>query len=261
MLYFKEYPKSGCTEWVIFVHGAGGSSSIWFKQLKDFCSQFNVLMIDLRGHGKSAGDKPYNQYTFNEICGDIIEVMDHTGIRSAHFVGISLGTILIRNLCEMAPDRVKSMVLGGAIMRLNRRAKFLSAFGDKFKTLMPYLWLYKLFAWIIMPRERHRESRILFVNEAKKLCQREFIHWYRLIYEVNPLLRYFTEKASPVPTLYLMGEEDHMFLPFIGKLVKTQENASLCIIKNSGHVCNVESPDRFNQESIGFINRVCGYSA
>lgn len=260
MLYYKTYPKSGSEEWVVFIHGAGGSSSIWFKQLRDFILHYNVLMVDLRGHGKSAGDKPYENYTFNEICQDIIEVMDEAGIRSAHFIGISLGTILIRNLCEMEPDRVKSMVLGGAIMRLNRRAKFLSAFGDWFKTLLPYLWLYKLFAWIIMPKERHRESRLLFVNEARKLCQKEFIHWYRLIYEVNPLLHYFTEKASPVPTLYLMGEEDHMFLPFIRKLSAVQVNANLCVIPNSGHVCNVEKPEVFNEESIRFIHRVCGHS-
>ncbi len=257
MLYYKTYPKEDSQEWVVFIHGAGGSSSIWFRQIKDFCQHFNVLMVDLRGHGKSAGNKSYKQYTFNEICTDILEVMDHAQIRTAHFVGISLGTILIRNLCEMAPDRVKSMVLGGAIMRLNRRAKVLSAFGDWFKTLMPYLWLYKLFAWIIMPRERHKESRLLFVNEARKLCQREFIYWYRLIYEVNPLLKYFTENPAAVPTLYLMVEEDHMFLPFIRKLVVAQPNTRLCVIAGSGHVCNVEKPDEFNSESIGFISRAC----
>jgi pimeloyl-ACP methyl ester carboxylesterase len=257
MLYYKTYPNSESDEWVVFIHGAGGSSSIWFKQIKDFCQHFNVLMVDLRGHGKSVGAKPYEQYTFNEICKEILEVLDDAGIQSAHFVGISLGTILIRNLCEMEPERVKSMVLGGAVMRLNRRAKFLSAFGDKFKTLMPYLWLYKFFAWIIMPRDRHKESRVLFVNEAKKLCQKEFIHWYRLIYEVNPLLRYFTEKDSPVPTLYLMGDEDHMFLPFIRKLIAVQANSQLCVVHKSGHVCNVERPEIFNSESISFISRVC----
>jgi pimeloyl-ACP methyl ester carboxylesterase len=36
-----------------FVHGAGGSSSIWFKQIRDFQKQYNVLLLDLRGHGES----------------------------------------------------------------------------------------------------------------------------------------------------------------------------------------------------------------
>ncbi len=254
MLYYKTYPHASSGEWVVFVHGAGGSSSIWFKQIKDYCLNFNVLMVDLRGHGRSGGDKPYEQYTFREICGDIIEVLDDAGIAAAHFVGISLGTILIRNLYEMVPHRVKSMVLGGAIMRMNLRAKVLSAFGDWFKTLMPYLWLYRFFAWIIMPKKRHRQSRLLFVNEARKLCQKEFVYWYRLVYEVNPLLKYFSEKAIPIPVLYLMGDEDHMFLPFIKKLVGIQPSSQLVVVPDSGHVCNVDQPEFFNQTSIRFIH-------
>jgi pimeloyl-ACP methyl ester carboxylesterase len=254
MLYYKTHTNPGSSEWVVFIHGAGGSSSIWFKQIKDYCQHFNVLLVDLRGHGKSQDQqKAYESYSFKEICTDVIEVLDDAKIQSAHFVGISLGTILIRNLCEMAPNRVKSMVLGGAIMQLNLRAKVLSRFGDWFKTVMPYLWLYKFFAWIIMPRRRHRHSRLLFVNEARKLCQREFIYWYRLLYEVNPLLKYFEEKPIEVPTLYLMGDEDHMFLPFIRKLVVQHPSAKLEVVKNSGHVCNVDQPEHFNQASISFI--------
>ena len=255
MLYYKTYPHPTSAEWVVFIHGAGGSSSIWFKQIKDYTLNFNVLMVDLRGHGRSQNQqKPIDQYTFKEICKDVIEVLDDARIEAAHFVGISLGTILIRNLYEMVPHRVKSMVLGGAIMRLNLRAKVLSAFGDWFKTLMPYIWLYGFFAWIIMPRKRHKQSRLLFVTEAKKLCQREFVYWYRLLSEVNPLLRYFEEKPSTVPVLYLMGDEDHMFLPFIKKLVVHQPFATLHVIENSGHVCNVDQPERFNSTSITFIH-------
>jgi pimeloyl-ACP methyl ester carboxylesterase len=256
MLYSKAYRHPTSPEWVVFIHGAGGSSSIWYRQIKDFKESFNVLLLDLRGHGRSKGDKPYEQYTFREICHDIIEVLDARQIRSAHFVGISLGTILIRNLYEMVPERVRSMVLGGAIMRLNLRAKVLSAFGDWFKTLMPYLWLYSFFAWIIMPRKRHRKSRLLFVNEARKLCQKEFVHWYRLIYEVNPLLRYFSEKPVPVQTLYLMGDEDHMFLPYIRKLVPQHPHSRLVVVASSGHVCNVDQPESFNQTAISFISEV-----
>ena len=35
------------------MHGAGGSSSIWFKQLRAYREHFNVLLLDLRGHGQS----------------------------------------------------------------------------------------------------------------------------------------------------------------------------------------------------------------
>ena len=77
-----------------------------------------------------------------------------------------------------------------------------------------------------MPRKKHRESRNLFINEAKKLYQKEFKRWFTLVSEVNPLLALFRIKDSGIPTLYVMGEEDHMFLPAISKLVKNHLSSS-----------------------------------
>ena len=53
MLHFKTFLRKEKSSWVTFVHGAGGSSAIWYKQLRDFKKKHNVLLIDLRGHGKS----------------------------------------------------------------------------------------------------------------------------------------------------------------------------------------------------------------
>ena len=53
MINYTIYENSNSKQWVTFVHGAGGSSSIWFKQIRDFQKHFNVLLLDLRGHGNS----------------------------------------------------------------------------------------------------------------------------------------------------------------------------------------------------------------
>ena len=256
MLHYKEFFLGENEDWVVFIHGAGGSSSIWYKQLRDFTKEFNVLLIDLRGHGKSQTmlERYQNEnYTFKEISAEILEVLDYLKISSAHFVGISLGTIIIRTIGELAPERINTMVMGGAITRFNTRSKILIWLGHMTKRFIPYMWLYSLFAWIIMPSRRHKHSRLLFINEAKKLCQREFIRWFRLTNEANPLLRYFKEKEIPVPTLYLMGDEDYMFLPPVQALVRQHKYAALRVISNSGHVCNVDQPERFNDFSIQFI--------
>ena len=257
MLYFKTYNHESSNEWVTFIHGAGGSSSIWFKQVRDFKEHFNVLLIDLRGHGKSQEifERYFNnEYNFENISKDVVEVLDHLKIEKAHFVGISLGTILMRNICEFAPEKVKSLIMGGAVTRLNIRSKILVGLGNATKRLVPYMWLYKFFAWIIMPRKRNKESRILFAAQAKKLCQKEFIRWFGLTYSVNPLLKYFNENDTKLPTLYLMGDQDYMFLPQVIKLVKEHSTSVLQVIKNSGHVCNVEQPEDFNKRAIAFIS-------
>ncbi len=256
MLNHYIYKNPSLKNWVTFVHGAGGSSSIWFRQIRAFKAEYNVLVLDLRGHGNSKPtikDAFSDNYTFDAITDDIIEVLEHLKIQKSHFIGISLGTILIRNLAEKRPDLVESMVMGGAILKLNFRSQILMRLGVIFKSVVPYMYLYKLFAFIIMPRKNHKESRILFANEAKKLYQKEFIRWFKLTAEINPLLRFFRAKDIEIPTLYIMGEQDHLFLPSIKRVVKEHVQSTLYVVKNCGHVVNVEQPEDFNSTTLQFL--------
>ena len=104
-----------------------------------------------------------------------------------------------------------------------------------------------------MPKKTHKESRYLFVQEAKKLYQKEFIRWFTLASNVNPLLAFFRIKETSLPTLYVMGQEDHMFLPTITKLVKEHTSAKLTVIPYCGHVVNIEKPEDFNRIALGFL--------
>ncbi len=256
MLHHKTYEIGPDRDWVVFVHGAGGSSSVWFRQLRAYREEFNVVLVDLRGHGGSArlrDGREHKPYTFEAVSREVVEVLDHLGIERAHFVGISLGSLIARTIADIAPDRVASLVLGGAVVRLNVRSRILVALGNALKRVVPFMWLYRLFAWIIMPRERHRESRLLFVREARKLARKEFLRWFRMTMELKPILRLFEERETHVPTLYLMGEEDHMFLPTARQLAAKHANAVLGVIERAGHVCNVDQPAAFNRVSIDFL--------
>lgn len=238
------------------MHGAGGSYNTWFKQIKAFKNHFNVLLLDLRGHGNSEGSMHLGniEYTFNIIAQDVIDLLDFLEIQKSHFVAISLGTITVRQLAQTHPHRVSSMVLGGAIMQLNFRSKYLVAFGNIFKRQIPYLILYTFFAHIIMPRKNHKIYRDIFINEAKKLNQEEFIRWFTLANDVNPVLRIFRKVEIPIPVLYILGDQDAMFLPSIKKLVKTHTKyATLCIATNCGHVVNLDKAYFFNDNAVEFI--------
>lgn len=257
MLAHTIYKHETSDQWVTFVHGAGGSSSIWFKQIREFKKHFNVLMLDLRGHGRSKNNLKAifeKRYTFKSVSADVLDVLDYLKIKKSHFVGISLGTIIIRQIAEDQPTRVASMVMGGAVMKMNVRGRILMTIGNMFKNVIPYLLLYKIFAFAIMPKNTHKESRILFINEAKKLYQKEFIKWFKLTTELNPLLKLFRQVDINIPTFYIMGDEDHMFLPTIRNLVKEHtKSAQLYIINNCGHVVNVDQPKIFNEKVIDFL--------
>ena len=107
-----------------------------------------------------------------------------------------------------------------------------------------------------MPRKNHRKSRNLFIEEAKKLYQKEFKRWFKLVSQVNPLLSFFRVKDCGIPTLYIMGEEDYMFLPSITKLVQHQPSSALFVIPFCGHVVNIEKPEIFNTQAISFLHGI-----
>lgn len=240
------------------MHGAGGSYLTWFKQIKAFNKYFNVLLFDLRGHGNSTGnlDVGNNNYTFEFIANDILELLNFLEIKKTHFVAISLGTIIVRQFADKYPERVNSMILAGAIMKLNFRSKILVAIGNVFKSVVPYLTLYSFFAYIIMPRKNHKPSRDVFINEAKKLNQKEFIRWFSLANKVNPVLKNFRKTELSIPVLYISGDQDVMFLPSIKQLVKTQKNyTTLIVFDNCGHVVNLDMAYLFNIKGVEFFNK------
>lgn len=254
MLYHKTYFKSDLHEWVVFIHGAGGSSAVWYKQLKSFKDQFNVLLLDLRGHGKTAPiEKDQRHYSFEMIAHDIIEIIDYLNIKKAHFVGVSLGTLIIRQLGDMIQDRMHSMILVGAITRFNFKSRFWVGIGRVFKNVLPYMWLYKIFAFVIMPSKNHSEARNLFINEAKKLCQKEFLRWFRLTGQLTSLFEKF-ENRIQIPVLFVMGDQDYLFLEPVKQITKNVKNTFLWIVEECGHVVNVEKADIFNDYVIQYLH-------
>lgn len=257
MIYHRKFIHQKSKTWVVFVHGAGGSNVVWFRQLKEFKKHFNVLLVDLRGHGKSKPvvEEEDSEYSFNEVALDVIQIMDHLEIRKAHLVGISLGCIVVRAIDKLAPGRAESIILGGAIIQFNKTLKVLIGMAKILNSVLPYMWLYKLNALILMPLRKHRESRNLFIQEAIKLGEKEFAKWMKMSREIKSNLNDFFYKEPSAPVLYLMGDGDHMFLPMVADLVKRQVNAKLEIIKNSGHCCNLDQSGIFNEISIHFIKQ------
>ena len=254
MLYHSIYrAENSSNKWITFIHGAGGNSSIWFNQVRFFKAYFNVLLIDLRGHGKSKVSPKGTKYTFNIIIDDILNVLDYNKIEKSHFVGISLGSILIQKMIQLHSNKVEKIGLGGAILNLNLQSRFLMYMGKLTQSVLPFIWIYTFFAYVIMPYKAHRKSRALFIKEAKKISHAEFGRWYKLTATILPVLAKIRGKQLKPPTLYIMGIQDYMFLPFVKKIIMIHQNATLITLPGSGHVVNIDQPDLFNDHLLNFF--------
>lgn len=94
---------------VICLHGVTGHGQR-FRRLAEerLGDRYRVLGVDLRGHGHSGSEPPWDVATH---LADLLETADAHGIERAHWIGHSFGGLLAAALVAQAPERVDRVVL------------------------------------------------------------------------------------------------------------------------------------------------------
>lgn len=101
---------------LVLHHGFSENLRTWYW--KDFVEAlqdaFQLILIDVRGHG--ASDKPHDPaaYALAAYASDVVAVLDALEINQTHYFGYSLGGWTGFGLAQHAPDRLLSLTLGGA---------------------------------------------------------------------------------------------------------------------------------------------------
>jgi pimeloyl-ACP methyl ester carboxylesterase len=108
-LQIREYEQEG--DAIIFLHFSGVNLMMWQRVIPYFQDHYRLILIDLRGHGKS--DKPETGYHIDEMARDVIGVMQHLKLELAHIVGSSLGAEVGLNIAANYPEKVISLVCEG----------------------------------------------------------------------------------------------------------------------------------------------------
>ena len=253
MLKFKTHINNKNNEWVTFLHGFGGSSNIWHKQVRDLYKHYNLLFVDLRGHGKSKNIPLDYDFNLSIVCEDIIKVLEFLKIKSSHFVGISFGSVLILKLIETHEKYINKSVLSGAITSFNRVSRFLLFCLNLLKNVLPNILLYKLFAYIVMPKSNHKESRRIFINEAKLIETKVFNQLLKLIPEIKQYILHLQPITFNKYILFLSGKDDYLFSEDVRKFSLKNIFYSYYAIEGAGHVVNIDNPFIFNNKVLEYL--------
>jgi pimeloyl-ACP methyl ester carboxylesterase len=96
------------------VHGFTQSSDYFSSQVPNFRRDFRILLIDLRGHGKSANAP--GPYGVEEYADDVLAVLDGAEVEKAHFWGTHIGAAAGLVLSLRQPERLSSLVLEGPFL-------------------------------------------------------------------------------------------------------------------------------------------------
>lgn len=94
---------------IVFVHGLMAFSANWRKIANFLESDFQSLIYDQRGHGRSF--KPEQGYTPQDLAEDLNKITDELGWNSFHLVGHSMGARVAMVFAYHYPEKVRTLCL------------------------------------------------------------------------------------------------------------------------------------------------------
>src|SRR5271156_1328264 len=97
---------------LVLSNSLGTNFSMWDPQLPEFEKHFRVLRYDTRGHGQSAVTP--GPYSFDQLGGDVVALLDALNIQHANFCGLSMGGMTGLWLGLHAADRLQKLIVSSA---------------------------------------------------------------------------------------------------------------------------------------------------
>jgi pimeloyl-ACP methyl ester carboxylesterase len=108
-LYFEVH---GSGEPLILLHGFGGCSQDWSPLIPHWSKDFQLIVADMRGHGRSSN--PSKVFRHQDSAADVFALLDHLKIGTFKGLGVSGGGNVLLHLATQQPERVQAMVLVSA---------------------------------------------------------------------------------------------------------------------------------------------------
>ena len=109
------YEVHGEGEPLVVIWGIGGEISTFVDYMDNLDKDYKLIFFDNRGTGRT--DEPNGPYSIEMMAEDTIGLMDKLDIKSAHILGISMGSRIALVIAAKYPERVKSLILNVAAAR------------------------------------------------------------------------------------------------------------------------------------------------
>jgi len=231
---------------VLFLHGIRGNRRNWAGQVQFFSSRFKAAAWDARGYGDSQDYEGALQ--FEQFTADVLRVAAHFKAAKLHLVGLSMGGRIARNVALRAPERVHSLVListspGFDVLSLDSVKRFVAERRDATPQSLRRL---------LGSKPNHAAYQELLDSVSR-------IH--EASYQKTLEASVAQDRAAPleqisVPTLVIAGDEDTVYPPELAReMARRIPGAELVMFERTGHLANLEEPERFNKLVFDFLSR------
>ncbi len=227
---------------VVFVHGASLDHTVWTLPARHFARRgYNVLAVDLPGHGLSQGEC---QAEISNYADWLIDLLDAAGIEQTAVVGHSMGSLIALDCAGRHPERIRALVLVGTAVPMPVTDYLLNAAKDNVHEAIEMLT-----AWGHSPSAHfggNETPGMWMIGGLMRLFERGqtgVLH--------NDLLacnNYSNgmEAARQVscPSMLILGQHDMLTPARVAKSLAAEiKNSQTVVFEKTGHTIMSEQPD------------------
>ena len=238
---------------VVLLHGVGLSRSIWKDVVAGLTPEFRVIAPDLRGHGRTPAP-PGSTFSFSELEGDLLRLLDSKQIDSAYFVGHSGGALLALRLALDHPARVRGLVLvsGSAYTDTHTRS-IAERWNETYAKEGPDAFGLRILKDLYYPD--WIEAHLDFADQVREAVKHQDFgpatRWSRAMAK-------FDEKARvpglKMPTLIIQAMDDQVVDASHGRILRQSiPGAQIRILPETGHMIPLERPKETVDAVLGFV--------
>ncbi|MCY4386431.1 MAG: alpha/beta hydrolase [Desulfurellaceae bacterium] len=246
--------ETGSGESIVFVHEFGGDARSWQPQVEHFSRHYRCVVYNARGYLPSDVPEDERLYGQQLSTADLKGVLDALDIEQAFVVGLSMGAYTGLMLTVQHPERVRALVFasGGSGAYPETRTRFLV---DTNAVAEKMLQANSVDAAGISSGpsrvQLQNKNQTVWEQFAAHLSEHSAVgsaYTLRHVQAERPSLYDLTTELGAVttPTLLVVGDEDESCLDVNLYLKRTMPYAGLSIFPKSGHLLNLEEPERFN---------------
>ena len=229
---------------ILFLHPAFSDHTCFYKQIEFFANDFQVITIDLIGHGLSKANN--SKLKIDGSAESVLEIMNTENIDKIHVAGVSMGSLIAQHFALQYPEKMLSLTaLGGYNINHINKEIIQSQQSEMFKWLLRIIFSMKAF--------RRYLASVSAINKVEQEHIYESANGFsRKSFTVMPgLNKLIAERENPsrnYPLLILAGEKDNKLAKKMAEHWHNEEPDSLFhFIENAGHCANMDNSDDFNK--------------
>ncbi len=227
---------------IIFIHGAGGSSSFWRYQLNNL-PRVNTLAIDLPGHGRSDGQ---GMDTIEDYASAVIDFIRTIKMPNPIPCGLSMGGAIVLQLLLDYPESLTAGILINTGARLKVAPVIFETLENNYDDFL------EMMGRLVSGKNTDFRYIQRFKEEIAR-CKPEVIR--RDFQACNGFDVMQRLGSITLPVLVVSAEDDQMTPPKYGEYLKNNiSNAIGAHIMDAGHILPIEKPGSFNRAITEFIS-------